>query len=192
MKILATVFVLFLATPILALAQDCPDLIFAECGGGSAYFGLRWDGANIGQGQTVLLPCPAYLLGVEFYFFNNGNPNGGVPPLVQGDPLYVTVMDLDMNIFGTATAPMPFNVGEDWILFPFDSLELAAGLYLFAAYTDVPGQCSFAFCPGQDPYPDGERYASLNGLAGPWVPWYGIHDVPFRVYCVCSLYENVF
>ena len=35
-----------------ALAQDCPDLIEADCGGGTAWFGLRHDGANVGQGHT--------------------------------------------------------------------------------------------------------------------------------------------
>jgi hypothetical protein len=165
-----------------AIADDCPSLISAECGGSSAWFGLRWDGAIVSQGQTVLLPCNANLLGVEFKFVNDGQPGGSVPPMITGDPIFVTVLDLNMNEYVTAMAPMPFDVGNDWIMFEFDNLELEAGLYLFAAWTDVPRHCSVPFCPDQGPYPDGERYGSVDGLAGPWFPWYGSDDVPFRVY----------
>jgi hypothetical protein len=173
---------LILLTAGTAPANECPELIAVDCGGGSAWFGLRGDGANIAQGQTVTLPCDTYLLAVEFKFVNTGNPNGNVPSMVTGDPIYVTVFDLDMNDYGTATGLMPFDVGEDWIMFDFGQLPLDAGLYLMAAWTDVPRQCNVRFCPDQDPYPVGERYGSWDGYTGPWFPWYGIDDVPFRVY----------
>jgi hypothetical protein len=167
-----------------AWSVPCPDLISAECGGGSAWFGLRGDGANIGQGQTVLLPCEAVLTSVEFYLINNGQPNGGVPPMLMGDPISVTVFDQNMLPRGTATALMPADVGEGWLPFVFVSVTLDPGLYLLVAYTDVPRQASFRFCPSGDAYPDGERYSSLNGLAGPWFPNSGTIDDPFRVHLI--------
>jgi hypothetical protein len=165
---------------VVAAAEGCPVLISAECEGGWAWFGLRHDDANVGQGQSATLPCNTYLLDVEFMFRNSGNPNGGVPALLTGDEIHVTVMDTDGNVYGDAVATMPWDVGEDWITFSFGGIFLEAGFYHFAAWTDVPRQCSFAFCPGQDPYPDGDRIASLDGLAGPWFDF--DHEVPFRIY----------
>ena len=85
-----------------AWSGPCPDLISAECGGGSAWFGLRGDGANIGQGQTVTLPCDTAVLGVEFMFQGAGNPNGAVPSMVAGDEIHVVLMDADRNHLATA------------------------------------------------------------------------------------------
>ena len=167
-----------------AWSVPCPDLISAECGGGSAWFGLRGDGANVGQGQTVLLPCDALLTSVEFYLLNNGQPNQGVPPMVAGDPISVTVFDAAMVPVATATAAMPLDVGEGWISFIFDSAPLSPGLYLFAAYTDVPRQASMRFCPTGDAYPDGARHSSLGGLGGPWFPNGAMMDDPFRVHLI--------
>jgi hypothetical protein len=180
-RLLSTILlVAAVSTP--AGALPCPNLISTECTGGSAWFGLRWDGANVGQGQTVLLPCEAVLTSVEFYVINTGQPNGGVPPMLAGDPISVTVFDPAMVPIATATANMPMNVGEGWIPFIFDSVTLGPGLYLFAAYTDVPRQASFRFCPTGDSYPDGERFSSLGGLGGPWFPNSGTIDDPFRVH----------
>jgi hypothetical protein len=39
------------------VAWSCPDLIEVDCGGGSAWFGLRHDGANVAHGQSYLLDC---------------------------------------------------------------------------------------------------------------------------------------
>ena len=174
--------VLTIVSPV--RSEPCPELISAECGEGSSWFGMRFDGANIAQGQTVLLPCEATVTSAEFYLMNRGVPNGSVPPMVAGDPIYVTVMDEDRNHLGTATANVPWDVGEGWITFVFDEVTLSPGLYLFGAYTDVPRQMDFRFClTGDAPYPDGMRYVSVNGLAGPWGPANG-NEVPFRVHLV--------
>ena len=183
---LSIVIVVVVAMVGPAWSGPCPDLISAECGGGSAWFGLRWDGANIGQGQTVLLPCEALLTSVEFYLINNGQPNAGVPPMLAGDPISVTVLDQAMTPLGTATANMPWDVGDGWVSFEFESLTLSPGLYLMAAYTDVFRQASFRFCPTGDAYPDGERHSSLGGLAGPWFPNGGTIDDPFRVHLIST------
>ena len=168
----------------LAGTAPCPDNIFAECGGGSSWFGLRWDGANIACGQTVLLPCHSKLLQVEFDFYNRGLPNGGVPPMIQGDTISLALLDLDWNHYGTAQTIMPFDIGSGRVTFDFNNqdLVLQSGLYLFAAFTNVPRQCSMVFCPNQDPYPHGGRYSSDNGFAGPWQPSYASADIPFRVH----------
>ncbi len=167
-----------------AASADCPELIEVDCGGGSAWFGLRHDGANIGHGQSFLLECNSLLLSVEMIVKNNGLPNGGVPPMVAGDPIYCVIADLEWNEYATGEAAMPFDVGEDWVSFDFNSegIPLDAGIYLWLLYTDVPRQASVIFCPEGDSYPDGERYASLDGLNGPWFPNPGTIDDPFRVW----------
>ena len=48
------------------LADECPDLLEADCSGGTSWFGLRHDGANVGQGQTATLICDSAVLGVYF------------------------------------------------------------------------------------------------------------------------------
>jgi hypothetical protein len=180
-KTLATATVLLLFTAG-ALAQ-CPDLIELDCGGGTAWFGLRHDGANVAQGQTVTLPCDGAILSAEFKFVITGNPNAGVPSLVAGDAIHVAVQDSDGLTIMMATATVPANVYSGWISFEFpEDMTVPAGVYLFAAYTTVEGQCSFAFCPDEDLYPEGVRMASLNGIDGPWFDFVDGHDVPFRVY----------
>jgi hypothetical protein len=171
---------------LLALAAtsalaDCPELIGTDCSGGYAWFGLRHDNANIGQGQSFLVECPSTLLGVEIVVRNTGNPNGGVPPMVAGDPIYLVIADMDFNTVATSEAVMPWDVGEDWVEFEFDD-HLEAGSYFWLAHTDVPRQASIAFCPDGDNYADGQRYSSLDGLAGPWFPNGDGIDNPFWVH----------
>jgi hypothetical protein len=166
------------ATAGTALAQ-CPDLIEADCGGGWAWFGLRHDGANVGQGHTLTLPCDGAPLSMEFQFRVTGNPNGGVPSMVTGDAINVVLMDMDDNHLMTATSTIPADVFEGWIDFEFpEDMTVPAGMYRVVAYTTVPRQCSFAFCYQQDVYDGGARTASLDGIAGPWFE-YG-DDAPFR------------
>jgi hypothetical protein len=167
-----------------AASADCPELIEVDCGGGSAWFGLRHDGANIGQGQSFFLECNSLLLSVETIVRNNGLPNSGVPPMVAGDPIYCVIADLEWSVYASSVAAMPFDVGESWVSFDFngDGIPLDAGTYLWLLYTDVPRQAAIIFCPGGDSYPDGERYSSLDGLNGPWYPNSGTIDDPFRVW----------
>ena len=183
MKSMRMIFlVLALAIAPAALAQ-CPDLIELDCGGGSAWFGLRHDGANIGQGQTVTLECDAAILGVEFKFIVTGNPNGGVPSLVAGDEVHVAVVDADGLQIMMATSTIPADIFNDWLSFEFpEDMTVPAGVYLLAAYTTVPRQCGFWFCPGEDLYPDGVRMVSLDGIDGEWFSFPDGHDVPFRVH----------
>jgi hypothetical protein len=91
------------------------------------------------------------------------------------------MVDLNWNEYGTATAGMPFDVGNDWMSFDFSALDLKLdpGTYVLLVYTNVPRQASIEFCTG-DFYPGGVRYTSLNGLAGPWTTFPGL-DIPFRV-----------
>jgi hypothetical protein len=165
-----------------ALGQ-CPDLIELDCSGGTAWFGLRYDGANVAQGQTVTLPCDAAILGAEFYFHVTGNPNADVPSLMAGDEIHVTVVDDEGSYLMTATATVPADVYAGWIAFEFpEDVTVTAGVYLFAAYTNVERQCSMAFCPGEDLYADGVRMTSMAGLEGEWFEFLDGHDVPFRVH----------
>jgi len=166
-----------------AVFADCPDLIELDCGGGTAWFGLRHDGADVAQGQTVTLECDAAILGVEFKFQVTGNPNGGVPSMVAGDEIHVTVVDMDNNQIMTATTPIPEDIWNDWISFEFpEDMVVPAGEYLFAAYTTVERQCSIWFCPGEDLYEEGARMVSLGGLDGTWGAFGDGHDIPFRVH----------
>ncbi len=164
-----------------ALAQ-CPDLIEADCGGGSAWFGLRHDGANVAQGHTLTLPCDGAPLSAEFHFMVNGNPNGGVPSMIAGDEIHVVLMDADDNHIMMATSTVPADIYDGWISFEFPpDMTVPAGLYKLAAYTTVERQCSFAFCPDQDVYDGGNRIVSIGGIDGPW-GGFSDHDAPFRFF----------
>lgn len=181
MKILLSL--LMILTLSGAVFAQCPDLIELDCGGGSAWFGLRHDGANVAQGQTVTLECDAAILGAEFKFIVTGNPNGGVPSMVAGDEIMMTVVDVDGNEIMTASAPVPADVYSDWLSFEFpEDMTVPAGVYTFAAYTTVQAQCGIVFCPSEDLYTEGERVVSLNGLEGPWGSFPDGHDIPFRVH----------
>ena len=165
-------------------SAQCPDLLEADCGGGSAWFGLRHDGANVGQGQTVTLPCDTAVLGVEFIFRVTGNPNGGVPSMVAGDEIHVVLMDAEENHLATATTAVPADLFDGWLEFSFPENSVVAGQYQLAAYTTVERQCSIVFCTGEDAddYDGGERIVSLNGIDGPWGVFGSGHDVPFRLH----------
>ncbi len=181
MKHMLTIFIAVILAST-AFAQ-CPDLIELDCGGGSAWFGLRHDGANVAQGQTVTLECDAAILSAEFKFIVTGNPNGGVPSMVAGDEIMMTVVDVDGNAIMTATSAVPSDTFNDWLSFEFpEDMTVPAGVYTFAAYTAVERQCSIWFCPGEDLYTEGVRVVSLNGLEGPWGSFGDNHDMPFRVY----------
>lgn len=180
LRTITAILTILLATS--ALAQ-CPDLIELDCVGGTAWFGLRHDDAVIGQGQTVTLPCDAAVLEVEFHFVITGNPNGGVPSMVAGDEIHVTMIDGDGLHYMTATNTVPTDIFNGWIAFDFaEDMVVPAGNYLFAAYTTVPRWGSMVFCPGEDLYPDGERMSSASGLEGPWWPFGDGHDIPFRLH----------
>ncbi len=168
----------------LGIAWSCPPLIEVDCGGGSAWFGLRHDNANVAHGQTYLLECSSRVLSIEVQIINSGQPNGGVPPMVAGDPIFCAIADAGLAILGTSEASIPWDVGEGWVSFDFEALdlELEAGSYYWLLYTDVPRQASVVFCPGADSYPDGGRYASLDGINGPWSPNDGVIDDPFRAH----------
>jgi hypothetical protein len=168
-----------------AVAQGCPDLLEADCGGGTAWFGLRHDGANIGQGQTVTLDCETAVLSVEFLFQVTGMPNGEVPSMIAGDEIHVVLMDADGNHLASATTAVPADVFTDWLEFSFpEDFVVPAGQYQLAAYTTVERQCAFAFCVGDgaDDYDGGQRIVSLNGIDGPWFDFGTGHDVPFRLH----------
>jgi len=167
-----------------ALAQDCPDLIEADCGGGMAWFGLRGDGANVAQGHTVTLPCDAMVVSVEFIFRVTGNPNGGIPSMVAGDEIHVALVDGDGNLLTSTTSTVPADQFNDWITFTFpEGFVVPAGQYAVQAYTLVERNCAFAFCydGDTDVYDGGGRVASYGGLEG---PWFGFNDTdaPFRLH----------
>jgi hypothetical protein len=115
---------------------------------------------------------------------NNGQPNSGVPPMIEGDPMFCAIADPDFVIYGVSEAIMPWDVGQDWVTFDFSALDLdlEAGSYFWLLYTEVPRQASVVFCPDGDEYPDGGRYASLGGIDGPWFPNDGVMDDPFRAH----------
>lgn len=184
MKRLRMVLVVLMSVLLATAAMaDCPELIELDCGGGYAWFGLRHDGANIGQGQTVTLECYSAVLSAEFYFRVTGLPNGDVPSMVAGDEIHMVVIDADGNHLMTATSTVPADVYTGWISFEFpEDSTVPAGVYSFAAYTTVPRQCSAAFCPSEDLYADGVRISSSNGLEGPWSEFFDGHDIPFRVF----------
>lgn len=166
-----------------ALADDCPEYLESTCGGGSAWFGLRHDGANIGQGQSVLLECNSAVASVEFSFMVTGSPNGGVESMVAGDEIHVALVDADDNLLVTATTALPANIFNAWLEFTFPpGFIVPAGQYKLLAYTNVPRQCSFAFCYNSEGYADGQRQVSVNGIDGPWSGGSSGFDVPFQLY----------
>ncbi len=188
LRILLFTLSIFLMSSIPVMADECPDLIEADCAGGTAWFGLRHDDANVAQGQTATLPCEAEVLSIEFMFQVTGNPNGGVPSLVGGDEIHVALIDADGNNLVTATSAVPADIFDDWIEFTFpEGMVVPAGLYQFSAYTTVAGNCGFHFATGDDAdcYDGGNRVASLNGLEGPWFD-FGANDVPFRLHLSSS------
>jgi hypothetical protein len=78
----------------------------------------------------------------------------------------------------TATTTIPADVSTGWIAFAFpEDVTVTAGAYLFAADTNIERQCSLAFCPDEDLYPDGVRMSSLGGLeAAAWTSVRGLFD----------------
>ena len=167
------------------MAAACPEYQESGCGGGWSWFGLRHDNANIAQGQTVTLDCEAALVSVEFLFRFSGTPNNGVPSMVAGDDISVSVFDTDYNVLATVTVPAPADVFEEWIEFPFSAdLIVPAGQYLIAAHTTAQGWSSMGFCYGEgsDTYEGGSRNGSVNGLEGPWGVFQEGDDIPFRLH----------
>jgi len=166
-------------------AVACPDYQESGCGGGWSWFGLRHDDANVAQGQTVTLDCDATLVSMEFLFRFSGTPNNGVPSMVAGDNIGVSVMDIDYNVLATVTVPAPADVFEEWIEFSFpEGLVVPAGQYLIAAHTTAQGWASMGFCYGEgsDTYEGGSRNGSHGGLDGPWQPFQEGDDIPFRLH----------
>ena len=45
-----------------------------DCGGGTAWFGLRHDGANVAQGQSVTMPCDGAILGCDHERWHYAKP----------------------------------------------------------------------------------------------------------------------
>ncbi len=188
LRILLCTLSIFLMSSIPVMADECPDLIEADCAGGTAWFGLRHDGANVGQGHKVTLPCDAEVLSIEFMFQVTGNPNGGVPSMVAGDEIHVALIDADGNNLITATTVVPADLFNGWLEFTFpEGMVVPAGLYQFSAYTTVERNCAFHFAVGEgaDCYDGGNRVASLNGIEGPWFD-YGVTDAPFRLHLSSS------
>ena len=184
LRILLLTLSIILLISIPVMAQDCPELIEAECAGGTAWFGLRHDGANVGQGQTATLICDSTVLGIEFMFQVTGNPNGGIPSMVAGDEIHVALIDADGNILATATSVVPADVFNGWLEFSFpDGMVVPAGVYQFSAYTTVERNCGFHFAYGEGSncYDGGHRVVTLNGIDGPWFD-FGDDDVPFRLH----------
>jgi len=159
----------------------CPSSIGTDCSGGTAWFGLRWDGANVAHGQSFSLSCESLLMSVEIPVFNAGAPNVGVPPMVQGDLIHCVIVDPGWTIHATATYENPYNFGHYSMSFDFSQLnvKLPPGNYVLLAYTNVPRWTSVEFCTA-DYYPGGVRYVSLAGLAGPWTSSPNL-DTTFRV-----------
>ncbi len=191
-RILLLTLSIFLLSSIPVMAQDCPELIEADCAGGTAWFGLRHDGANVGQGQTATLICDSTVLGIDFMFQVTGNPNGGIPSMIAGDEIHVALIDADGNILATATNTVPADVFNGWLEFSFPAgMVVPAGLYQFSAYTTVERNCSFHFAygDGSDCYDGGNRVTSLNGIDG---PWFGSsnNDVPFRLHLTSGSVAN--
>jgi len=176
-----------------AMADDCPDLIEGQCSGGSAWFGLRYDGAVVSQGQTVTLVCDSAVLSAEFMFIVNGNSNVGVPSMVAGDEIHLALADSEGNHMVTATAVIPSDIFDGWLNFVFtENFVVPAGQYQLLAYTTVERQCGFRFAVGvgADCYEGGNRVASLNGINGPWFD-FGANDTPFRLNILEDVLPNV-
>ncbi len=104
--LLAPLAILILCS-LSGLALGCPDYQEADCDTGWAWFGLRGDDSNISQGQIVTLDCDASVVRAEFKFQIPTNPNQGVPPMVVGDEIQATLMDMDSNIINTTTSLIP-------------------------------------------------------------------------------------
>jgi hypothetical protein len=175
-----------------AMADDCPDLIEGECAGGTAWFGLRHDGAVVAQGQTVTLICDSAVLSAEFMFVVSGNPNAGVPSMVAGDEIHLVLADADGNHLTSATAAIPTDVFDDWLEFIFpENFVVPVGQYKLLAYTTVERQCSFRFAygDGADCYDGGNRVVSVNGIEGPWGDS-GVNDTPFRLHLLGDILPN--
>ena len=128
LRILLCTLSIFLMSSIPVMADECPDLIEADCAGGTAWFGLRHDGANVAQGHTVTLPCDAEVLSIEFMFQVTGNPNGGVPSMVAGDEIHVALIDAEGNNLVTATSAVPADVFDGWIEFTYPEEQTCCGL----------------------------------------------------------------
>ena len=157
-------------------------LIDNDCDGGTAYFGLRSDGANVGQGQSITVTERSVITHVEFEFVIPSGPSSGIDPLGPGDLISFQVQHFGGGwITGTA-APVPGTPGPHWIDFDLPLLGpvLEPGQYQLLAVTVYPRYASVTFCPDGDPYPGGDRFASLNGIAGPWFSH--ADDLAFRVY----------
>ena len=181
-----------LAVPFLALADDCPELISADCDGGTAWFGLRHDDANVAQGQTVTLDCDSAINQVEFRFRVTGNPNGGVPSMVAGDEIHLALVDSDDMILVTVTTALPADIFDDWLAFTFpEGFVVPAGVYRLSAYTLVPRNCSIHFATGDNSncYDGGHRVVSLDGIDGLWFD-FGDGDIPFRLYVTPDTVAN--
>ncbi|MCP4291523.1 MAG: hypothetical protein GY780_06780 [bacterium] len=166
-------------------AVACPDYQESGCEGGWSWFGLRHDGANVAQGQSVTLHCDAALESIEFLFRFSGGMNNGVPSMVAGDEISVSVMDSDFNVFTTVTVLAPDDLFQEWIEFSFPAgLVVPAGQYIIAAHTTAQGWSSMGFCygAGADTYEGGSRITSLGGLQGPWSPIQEGPDIPFRLH----------
>jgi hypothetical protein len=166
------------------LGQACPDYIESGCDGGFAMFGLRYDGANVGQGQSVTLPCDSQIHSIDFKFRVTGNVTSSYPSMVAGDEVFVVLVDAAGNHLSTAMTALPADVFTDWLTFTFAAgLVVPAGEYKFLAYTTVPRNCSFLFCAGgdNDTYAGGQRYATLVGVDGLWFPMGNGDDVPFQL-----------
>ena len=192
LRLLIILSILLLAS-VPVLGQSCPDYIESGCDGGFAAFGMRYDGANVGQGQSVTLPCDAVVDSVEFKFRVTGVYTLGYPSMVAGDEVHVMLMDATGNQLSDVVTALPADVFTDWLTFAFPAgLIVPAGEYKFLAYTTVPRNCSFLFCYGgvNDTYDGGQRYSSLEAPDGLWFPNGTGEDVPFRLHVREGLVAN--
>jgi hypothetical protein len=167
------------------LGQACPELIESGCAGGLATFGLRYDDANVGQGQSVTLTCDSEIHSIDFGFMVSGIFNLGYPSMVAGDEIHVMLADATGNQLSTATVALPADVYNDWLTFTFPAgVIVPAGEYKFLAYTTVPRNCAFRYCTGEgaDPYAGGQHYSSLVSPDGLWFPNGTGQDASFRLH----------
>ncbi len=178
--LLAILFVISLSS----IAVACPEYYESGCDGGWAYFGLRFDDANMAHGQIITLDCDASVSSVEFLYRVSGNPIHDMPSLVEGDEITAAVMDMDNNIIVTTSNTVPADIYTGWIEFVFpEGFIVPAGQYKVVTTTNVPRQCTIGFCyEGEDLYDGGQRTVSSNGIDGPWGVYENDYDLAFRLH----------
>ncbi len=166
-KTTVLVALVLLIMPTLAVAE-CTDLFDNLNENGNNYFGQRSDGANVACGESITFDCNFRVLEIHFRLILAG-AGGDIPPLVQGDALQGALLDMDGNVLSSVETTIMHAGGTDWVDFDFsgDTTTFPAGDYIVAIATEVEG-VGYVPMDTDSGFPGGNRWGSLNGMAGPW------------------------